>query len=591
MSREKIQTDLPTDAELLTRFACDRDEEAFADLVQRHGPMVLGVCRQVLHRHHDAQDAFQATFLILASRPKSIKRELSVAGWLYRVAYRTAMRSAKRRQQRRTEEIIELPGDAADPLQVIYEQSLQTALHEELARLPASYRVPLVLCYMQGMSRSEAANTLECTSSSIKAKLARAKRLLRVRLSRRGVALAVAVTTAVKEGSRAEHAFSDELVCSTVTACHQASAAGVSANISPDIANLVKEGNQLMTIPMAKMAGVMGLATAAAFGCILLSEQAASDQPRPSTTVRIAQATDDDDQGRRKSVPVSLVADDAVAKQGDFVFANMTLANNPEDDARDDAETMRSEQAYAAKKAEAYFKLRDAQLEKARVATDKGARMEAEAVALLHEAEAEKFEREAQRMKRQLASVQNPGGLLGLGGVSVPPSPCCRQDNLAYGRSVTASSQEEDIDNFSQFAVDGDLSTRWCAETDAEGEWIQVDLGKPRDVKGIRVHWEMMNTAYAYSIETSADAKTWATVVDTSDAPKTEHMPEHLFDAPGTRYLRVTFLGADGYWASIREIEVTDDELPEPPLKEWEQVRPDADMQAWATMLFMGVER
>ena len=171
----------------------------------------------------------------------------------------------------------------------------------------------------------------------------------------------------------------------------------------------------------------------------------------------------------------------------------------------------------------------------------------------------------------------------GLDAVSIPSAPCCRKNNLAYGRSVTASSQEEIINNFAQLAVDGDLSTRWCATDYNEGEWLQVDLGATRNVRKIRIHWEMMNTKYSYRIETSTDGENWLESVDTSEHPTCDHMPEHDLDVPEARYIRITFLGSDiGFWASIREIEVTDGELSAPPLAAWETIRPHASRMGYS---------
>ena len=97
----QFRKDLSTDADLLAEFRCHQDERAFAEILRRHGPMVMGLCRSILQNHHDVEDAFQATFLVLAMRSRGIKRESSVASWLYKVAYRTAMRAAKRRQRQR----------------------------------------------------------------------------------------------------------------------------------------------------------------------------------------------------------------------------------------------------------------------------------------------------------------------------------------------------------------------------------------------------------------------------------------------------------------------------------------------------------
>ncbi len=165
------------DAELLDRFVVSGDGSAFARLVERHGPVVLGVCRRVLHDYHDAEDAFQATFLVLARKARHIRQRHALAGWLYKVAYRLSVRlraSAERRRQ------------ADDHLAW---GELRLVLDEELARLPEKYRAPLLLCCLAGRTRDEAAEQLGWTLGALKMRLERGRRLLRTRLARRGLTL------------------------------------------------------------------------------------------------------------------------------------------------------------------------------------------------------------------------------------------------------------------------------------------------------------------------------------------------------------------------------------------------------------------
>src|SRR5579875_827795 len=149
-----------TDEQLLGRFMARRDEaaeEAFAELVRRHGPMVLGVCRRILGDDHEAEDAFQATFLVLARKAASVVRREKVASWLYGVAVRTArearVRSARRRAR---EERVSTPIHFETPEEELPDE-LRAILDEELARLPARQRGPVVLCELEGLSRLEAA--------------------------------------------------------------------------------------------------------------------------------------------------------------------------------------------------------------------------------------------------------------------------------------------------------------------------------------------------------------------------------------------------------------------------------------------------
>src|SRR5262249_17373694 len=131
---------------------------AFAELVRRHGPMVLSVCRSVLHHEQDAEDAFQATFWVLARKAPSIRQPEAVAGWLYEVAYHVAVKAQADAARRRAQERRASPQATANPTLDMTLRDLQRVLHDELRRLPDKYRLPLVLCYLEGRSQAEAAN-------------------------------------------------------------------------------------------------------------------------------------------------------------------------------------------------------------------------------------------------------------------------------------------------------------------------------------------------------------------------------------------------------------------------------------------------
>jgi RNA polymerase sigma factor (sigma-70 family) len=174
-----------TDRQLLERFVRQRDEAAFSALVRRHGPMVLGVCRRVLDNAHDAEDAFQATFLVLVRRAGSIGRPELLANWLYGVAYRTAKKARAGVLRRRTQERLAASMPRAEPGVEAAWQDLRTLLDEELQRLPDKYRAPLVLCYLEGKTNEEAARQLGWPPGSMSARLARGRELLRERLEGR----------------------------------------------------------------------------------------------------------------------------------------------------------------------------------------------------------------------------------------------------------------------------------------------------------------------------------------------------------------------------------------------------------------------
>jgi len=170
-----------SDGELLQRFAMSRDEAAFELLLWRHGAMVQRVCQQVLQDQHAAEDACQAAFLTLARKATTLTRKDAVAGWLYRVAKRIALRLAQRR--RPTQALVEVAAPVGS------DADLLRAVHEEVARLPERYRVPVLLCFFEGLTHADAALRLNWPLGTVAGRLARAKDLLHARLIRRGVVL------------------------------------------------------------------------------------------------------------------------------------------------------------------------------------------------------------------------------------------------------------------------------------------------------------------------------------------------------------------------------------------------------------------
>ncbi len=178
-----------SDRELLRRFAAGRDEGAFAALVRRHGPMVLATCRRVLHDAHDAEDVFQAAFLALARKAPSPGWQESVAGWLHLIAYRLALKVRAEGERRAIGEPRVTPRPAPDPLAEVSGRELCAILDEELTRLPAAYRAPLLLCCLEGLSRDESAQRLGWSPGAVKGRLERGRELLRRRLVWRGITL------------------------------------------------------------------------------------------------------------------------------------------------------------------------------------------------------------------------------------------------------------------------------------------------------------------------------------------------------------------------------------------------------------------
>ena len=178
------------DEQLLDRFLIGTKEDsetAFETLVKRHGPMVLGVCRHVLRRDQDAEDAFQATFLVLARKAGTIRNREILACWLHEVAYRTALRARERRARSTPRmEIQEVEESHPGPANAASRNELGLLLRAEVDGLPAKYRWLVLHTYMEGKSNEQAARLLRCPVGTVKARLSRARDLLRVRLSGRG---------------------------------------------------------------------------------------------------------------------------------------------------------------------------------------------------------------------------------------------------------------------------------------------------------------------------------------------------------------------------------------------------------------------
>ena len=176
-----------SESQLLDRFLARNDAVAFEALVARHGPMVLAVCRRVLRDSHAAEDAFQATFLLLVRKAHTIRGTDLLGPWLHRVAYRIAVRASKADSRRKSKET---PAAEAVALAEAPESpgaELRLAMHEALDGLPEKYRAPVVLCYLEGRTHDEAARRLDWPIGSVKGRLARARAILKDRLSRKGV--------------------------------------------------------------------------------------------------------------------------------------------------------------------------------------------------------------------------------------------------------------------------------------------------------------------------------------------------------------------------------------------------------------------
>jgi RNA polymerase sigma factor (sigma-70 family) len=218
-----------TDCQLLQRFTAHQDHAAFAILVQRHGAMVLGVCRRVLHNHHDAEDAFQATFLVLARKASSIRKREALASWLHGVARRTALSAKKVAARRRSHEQRAKIMPLSNPSGDVMWREVQAALDEAIQSLSDKYRSPFILCCLEGQTRAEAARQLGLKEGTVSSRLAQARKQLQQRFARRGITLSAVLGAAALSENVSPAAVPALLANSTIQAASLFAARQVAA--------------------------------------------------------------------------------------------------------------------------------------------------------------------------------------------------------------------------------------------------------------------------------------------------------------------------------------------------------------------------
>ncbi len=252
-------TDQATDRQLLERFTAYRDEAAFEELLRRHGPMVLGVCRRLLAEPHDADDVFQATFLVFIHKAASVRKATSLGSWLYGVAYRLALKARAGAARRRAHERRRADMRHADATSEPSWDDVRPLLDEELVRLPERLREPLVLCYLRGMTNAEAARELGRPAGSMSKDLAHGREMLRRRLAQRGVILSSAALTllvARKAGATVPTALSEATLGAGMAVV---SGAGLVGLVSARVAGLVQWGVRDMLLAKYTLALVLAL--------------------------------------------------------------------------------------------------------------------------------------------------------------------------------------------------------------------------------------------------------------------------------------------------------------------------------------------
>jgi RNA polymerase sigma factor (sigma-70 family) len=291
------------DQELLGRFVRDRDEAAFTALVRRHGPMVAGVCRRILGRAPEAEDAWQATFLVLARRAALIRG--SAGGWLHAVAWRVARRLRAQRARRPEVPLGEVDVARPDTTAEATWREVRQALDEELGRLPERYRAPLVLCYLEGMTQDEAARQLGWAPGVLRGRLDRGRERLRGRLKRRGLGLSAALLGTALGESASAGAVPAALVVATVEAalliaagCPAAVPAGAAAFAQEVTGAMMRMKWRTVVLTLAALAVV---SVAGGIGYRALAAPGADPearQPRPAAAPEKPKPADNPDAPR-----------------------------------------------------------------------------------------------------------------------------------------------------------------------------------------------------------------------------------------------------------------------------------------------------
>ncbi len=365
-----------TDADLVRRFATERDGDAFAELVQRHGALVWGVCRRRLNRT-DAEDAFQATFLVFARNAASIRKPESLGAWLHGVAYRVAQRMRLSGESLSTDPVSPVPSC----LEALTVQEFLAALDDELAALPDKYRGPLVLCFLQERTQDDAAKRLGVSLSTLKRRLEAGRELLRERLTRRGVELPAALLAAGLGGGAVPTALAEGVVRAAI---------GGGADVSATVLTITEGVMRAMweTKLRAWIVGLlMATTVAGGTGYFAYSGQAQSGAGKQPTTPAPAKKVDPNERLR--------------AAEFDAAKAEVLIAEAALDRQMKDLERLRKLTGVSAAElvqAESAVDQAKAQLMRARAQFEIAvARMEAEKAKAAIEAEVRRLDDDLQR--------------------------------------------------------------------------------------------------------------------------------------------------------------------------------------------------
>jgi RNA polymerase sigma factor (sigma-70 family) len=353
-----------TDGQLLEDYLRRHDRSALAALIRRHGPMVWGVCRRVLRNDHDAEDAFQATFLVLVRKASSVRQREMLANWLYGVAHRTALnaRATTAKRKARERQVTQMPEPAATEADLWHD--LQPLLDQVLSRLPDKYRVAIALCDLEGKTRKEAARQLSVPEGTLAARLARGRVMLAKRLARHGLgvsggALGMLLAQNITSAAVPTSVVSNAIQAASVCAAGQAAATSV---ISTKVAALTEGVLKSMLLSKLKAAVVLILAFAAlGIGASALPYRTMADEPPPRAS---KSALPKEDQANLKETVLALEKRiwEAHTKQDVDAFKNLLADDFVGTDVRGNSYTKEGALRYVAT-----YRLVDTVMKNARV--------------------------------------------------------------------------------------------------------------------------------------------------------------------------------------------------------------------------------
>jgi RNA polymerase sigma factor (sigma-70 family) len=313
---ERDQVSAQSDGALLRAYQARGDETAFRAIVERHGPLIKSVCWRVLHNVHDAEDAFQATFIFLARTASTISKPESLGSWLHGVAYRVATNARRAAGRRRRHEFRSKPASQSAPVTDVSWREVQALLDEEIQKLPEVYRSAVLLCCLENRPSGQVARDLGVKEGTVWSRVAKARGLLRKKFELRGVPLAAVLGAVVLSENGALATVPEALLTSTVCAATRLADRPLGALgevVSPRVASLVKGANRTMLFSKVKTVTFVILALALGGAGLGLAANEARSPAEPRSAIPTAGAREDPRPG--STVPTAVKADEPAWKK------------------------------------------------------------------------------------------------------------------------------------------------------------------------------------------------------------------------------------------------------------------------------------